>query len=386
MRTLGAILWIFAGLALAACDGSDETGKTGGKPAPQVAGEVAADVIVAGGLPTDPARGNLPTLAPLVDAVAPGVVNIATTGTVTQQFSPLFDDPFFRRFFNLPNQIERHTRSVGSGVIIDAAQGYVITNHHVIAQADEIIVTTKDRREFEAKLIGSDPATDVAVLQIAADGLVEIALGESDAVRVGDFVIAIGNPFGLGQTVTTGIVSALGRSQVGIGELEDFIQTDAAINPGNSGGALIDLRGKLIGINTAMVGPSGGNVGIGFAIPTDLALVRMGQLIEHGEVRRGLLGVQIQDVTPAIAEALGLEEATGAIVAEVVKGSAADQAGIIPGDLILKADGETVRDGADLRNIVGLTEPGTEMELEILRRGDAETVEVVVGEAEKRRR
>ena len=378
-RSIGmAVLLVGVAVLAAGCDaGEGDQAQTG------AGSEVAApppQVVVAGGFPTDPARGDLPTLAPLIDVVAPGVVNISTTGTVSRVSNPLFDDPIFRRFFGAPEEQRRNTQSAGSGVIMDAAAGMIVTNHHVVANADEIVVILRDRREFVAELVGSDPATDVAVLSIEADGLTAIARGDSDGLRVGDFVIAIGNPFGLGQTVTTGIVSALGRSRVGIGQLEDFIQTDAAINPGNSGGALIDLTGRLIGINTAIVGPSGGNVGIGFAIPVDIVENIMVRLIEDGEVRRGLLGVMIEDVTPAIAEALGLEEAAGALVSDITPGSVAEAAGIVPGDLILRTDGQTVRDSADLRNIVGLTPPGTEMELELLRRGEHETLVVIIGE------
>ncbi len=375
----------------AACDffdGDERTADTGGGTAgPANIGEVSSAVAVAitgtGGLPTDPARGNIPTLAPLVDIVAPSVVNISTTGTVTRQLNPLMQDPFFRRFFGeLPDrQLDQETHSVGSGVIIDAAEGYVVTNNHVIQNADEIVVTLRDRREFEAELIGTDPATDVAILRIDAEELTEIPRGNSEELRVGDFVIAIGNPFGLGQTVTTGIISALDRSTVGTADLEDFIQTDAAINPGNSGGALIDLTGRLIGINTAIIGPNGGNVGIGFAIPVDIVDARMRQLIEFGSVRRGLLGVRIEDMTPPIAEALGLTSVTGAIVNEVTKGSAAANAGIRPGDIILSVDGNSVTNSADLRNKIGLTTPGNEVELELMRRGGLETLNVIVGEA-----
>ncbi|RLA37654.1 MAG: serine endoprotease DegQ, partial [Gammaproteobacteria bacterium] len=228
----------------------------------------------------------LPTLAPMLERVTPAVVNIATRGRVQQRENPLLRDPFFRRFFDLPApRRNRPSQSLGSGVIIDADQGYVITNHHVVSKADAIMVTLRDGRELPATLVGSDPEADVAVVQIEADGLTAVSLADSDRLRVGDFVVAIGNPFGLGQTVTSGIVSALGRSGLGIEGYEDFIQTDASINPGNSGGALVNLHGELIGINTAILAPSGGNVGIGFAIPANMVSELVQQLVQHGEVR-----------------------------------------------------------------------------------------------------
>jgi len=234
----------------------------------------------------------LPSLAPMLERTLPAVVNIASSGHVRVQESPLFSDPFFRHFFDLPDQQpqERRTQALGSGVIVDAAKGYILTNNHVVDKADAITVTLKDGRNFKAKLIGTDPATDIAVVQIQAKDLTALKLGNSDRLQVGDFVVAIGNPFGLGQTVTSGIVSALGRSGLGIEGYEDFIQTDASINPGNSGGALVDLDGQLIGINTAIFSQSGGNIGIGFAIPINMAHEIMAQLIAHGEVKRGQLG------------------------------------------------------------------------------------------------
>jgi S1-C subfamily serine protease len=247
----------------------------------------------------------VPTLAPMLREVTPGVVNIAVRARVPSE-NPLLKDPFFRRFFDIPNVPEqpRETSATGSGVIVDARRGYVLTNNHVVEEADAIEVTTRDNQRFRARLVGRDPGTDVAVLQIQGQGLQAVPLGDSDRLEVGDYVVAIGNPFGLGQTVTSGIVSALGRGGLRVEGYEDFIQTDASINPGNSGGALVDLRGRLIGINTAILAPSGGNVGIGFAVPINMARAVMDQIIEYGEVRRGRIGIAVQDLTPEIAKAM----------------------------------------------------------------------------------
>lgn len=339
--------------------------------------------------PSPDAGDDVPTLAPLVKQVTPGVVNIATTGRVRVEDSPLFNDPSFRRFledprfrrfFSLPElPQERETHSIGSGVIVDAPGGYVLTNHHVIENADEILVTLKDGRSGNAEVIGSDRQTDIAVLQIEVSDLSALPLGDSDRLEVGDYVVAIGNPFGLGQTVTLGIVSALGRSGLGIEAYEDFIQTDAPINPGNSGGALVDLRGRLVGINTAIVGPTGGNVGIGFAIPINMARLAMDQIIEFGEVRRGRLGIIIQDLTPDLARGLRLEALAGALIAEVLEGSPAQQAGLEPGDVIVAVDGEDVRSVADLRNKIGFKQVGDRVVLQTLRRGEERTVTLAIG-------
>ncbi|MEW5757815.1 MAG: DegQ family serine endoprotease [Pseudomonadota bacterium] len=321
------------------------------------------------------------SLAPMLKGVMPAVVNISTKSRVQVQENPLFNDPFFRRFFDIPNMPrERESQSLGSGVIIDAKQGHIITNHHVIKGADEITVTLRDRREFEAKLIGSDPEADLAVIQIKADKLTELPLSDSEQLEVGDFVVAIGNPFGLGQTVTSGIVSALGRSGLGIEGYEDFIQTDASINPGNSGGALVTLDGKLIGINTAIVAPSGGNVGIGFAIPANMARSIKDQLIKYGEVRRGQLGVYIQDVTPELAEAFGIDKPTGAVISQVMKDSPADKAGIKPGDVVTALNGTPITHSAQLRNAIGLLHIGDKVTLDITRNGKPQRIKAVIAE------
>ena len=273
------------------------------------------------------ARG-LPTLAPLVNEVTPAVVNISVITRSPLESNPLFADPFFRRFFNLPDKPQRQEQAAGSGVIVDATRGYVITNHHVIRNAEQVIVTLKDRRQLPAKLVGTDPGTDIALLQIEAKGLSAIRIGDSDTLQVGDYVIAIGNPFGIGQTVTSGIVSALGRSGLSPEGFEDFIQTDASINPGNSGGALINLRGELVGINTAIIGPAGGNVGIGFAVPSNMARAVLAQISRFGEVRRGRLGIEMVDLTPDIAKKLGVAAAEGVVIAAVQSGSPAEKAGL----------------------------------------------------------
>ncbi len=327
-----------------------------------------------------------PTLAPLLEQVTPAVVNIGVVTRVPATENPLLRDPFFRRFFDMPEPAPVQPRqSAGSGVIVDAERGYILTNHHVIDNADEITVTLKDRRSFVAKLIGSDAGTDIALLQVDAGGLRALALGDSDGLAVGDFVIAIGNPFGLGQTVTSGIVSALGRSGLNIEGYEDFIQTDASINPGNSGGALVDLDGRLIGINTAIIGPAGGNVGIGFAVPVNMAQAVMEQLVSYGEVRRGRLGIGIQDVTPDLASALSLERANGAVINRVEPDSPAEAAGLQAGDVVVALDGREVRNAADLRNRVGLLRIGEDVAITVLRDGKERSVRARIGKAAQAR-
>ncbi len=315
------------------------------------------------------------TLAPMLRKVLPAVVNISTTTYVARR-NPLAEDFFFGRLFRTHPQIQR-SRSLGSGVIVDARRGWVVTNNHVIDGADEITVTLRDQRSFPAKVLGADPEVDVALLQIDADHLTELPLGDSDRLQVGDFVVAIGNPFGLGQTVTYGIVSALGRSGLGIEGYENFIQTDASINPGNSGGALVTTHGELVGINTAIVG-SAGNVGIGFAIPANMVKAIAGQLARYGEVQRGQLGIVMQDLTRDLARALGYQQTSGAVVAQVLPGSAAEKAGLQRGDLIVAIDGHPVHNGADLRNAVGVLRAGTPIRLKVIRNGKARLIEATI--------
>jgi Do/DeqQ family serine protease len=340
---------------------------------------LAEPAVAAAPLP-QAAGGAVPSLAPMLARITPGVVNIAVRGKVREQ-NPLLQDPFFRRFFDLPqNQRpqERETQATGSGVIVDAANGYVLTNGHVVENATRIEVTTKDNRRYTAKLIGRDPDTDVAVLQIPTNGLVAVPMGDSDRLQVGDFVLAIGNPFGLGQTVTSGIVSALGRSGLGIEGYEDFIQTDASINPGNSGGPLVNLNGECVGINTAILAPGGGNIGIGFAVPVNMARRVMDQLIRHGEVKRGRIGVAIQDLTPDLADAMKTSHTTGAVIARVDPGSPAERAGLRSGDLVVAANGVPIRSGTQLRNVIGLTSIGSDVGLTVDRRGSEYKVAVNV--------
>jgi serine protease Do/serine protease DegQ len=306
----------------------------------------------------------LPTLAPMIERAAPAVVNIASTKV---EKGALVRDPFWGTVFRQP---PRRAQSLGSGVIVDAGKGYILTNHHVIADADAITVRLHDGREFQARLVGSDRSSDVAVVQIKASGLSALPLADSDKLRVGDFVVAIGNPFNLGQSVTSGIVSAVGRQGLGIEDFEDFIQTDAAINPGNSGGALVNLRGELVGINTAIIGPAGGNVGIGFAIPINLAHRLMQQLIRYGEVRRGQLGIRGDTLTPELAHALGVDLPQGIVVTEVIPGSAADEAGIQTYDVITRVDDKPVQNLAQVNNYVGLLPAGTRVRLQVVRNGE----------------
>ena len=326
----------------------------------------------------------MPSLAPMLEKSMPAVVNIATTTRINEQENPLFRDPFYRRFFQLPKQPRRKRyNSLGSGVIINKDKGYILTNNHVIDKADEIIITLTDGRQLTAKLIGKDPEADVAVIQVPADNLTELPIANSDALRVGDFVVAIGNPFGLGQTVTSGIISALGRNGLGIEGYEDFIQTDASINPGNSGGALVNLKGELIGINTAILAPSGGNVGIGFAIPSNMAMTIKNSLLKHGEVRRGLLGVTTQNLSRDLVKAFDLKNKNGAIISRVQANSAAARAGLEPGDIILAINGRKIKNSYQIRNIVGLLQIGKKVEIEILRNKQLKTIAAYIGKPQR---
>jgi len=324
-------------------------------------------------------------LAEVADVVKPSVVNISTTSTVTMQESPygdLFNDPFFRRFFGDQQDHQKRkykSSALGSGVIV-SENGYILTNNHVVKGAEEIKVVLADKREFKGKIVGTDPRTDLAVVKINAKDLPAARLGDSSKLRIGDVVLAVGTPFGLNQSITMGIVSAVGRSNVGIADLEDFIQTDAAINPGNSGGALVNTNGEVVGINTAIFSTSGGYMGVGFAIPTDMAKTVMESIIKHGKVIRGWLGVSIQNVTPELAKSLNLKEAKGALVAEVVSDSPADKAGIKRGDVIVALNGKAVEDSTALRNMVSAAAPGTIIKIDLIREGKSQSLSVTLAE------
>ena len=318
-------------------------------------------------------------LAEVADAVRPSVVNISTTSTVTTEDNPegdLFNDPFFRHFFGDQHGHQKRkykSAALGSGVIF-SGKGYILTNNHVVKGADEIKVVLSDKREFKGKIVGTDPRTDLAVIKIDAKDLPAAKLGDSSKLKPGDIVLAVGTPFGLNSTITMGIVSAVGRSNVGIADFEDFIQTDAAINPGNSGGALVNTNGEVVGINTAIFSTSGGYMGVGFAIPSNMAKTVMDSIIKHGKVVRGWLGVSIQDLTPDIAKSLGIKQQTGALVADVVKDSPAEKAGLKRGDVIVSLDGKPVEDSTNLRNMVSAAAPGKTMELKIIREGKEQSV------------
>ncbi|CDF85880.1 Do family serine endopeptidase AlgW [Pseudomonas sp. QL9] len=317
--------------------------------------------------------------ADAVTRAAPAVANLYTTKMVSKPTNSMLDDPLFRRFFgdNLPQQ-KRMESSLGSAVIM-SPEGYLLTNNHVTAGADQIVVALRDGRETTASLVGSDPETDLAVLKIDLKDLPVMTLGRSDGIRTGDVCLAIGNPFGVGQTVTMGIISATGRNQLGLNTYEDFIQTDAAINPGNSGGALVDANGNLIGINTAIFSKSGGSQGIGFAIPVKLAIDVMQSIIEHGQVIRGWLGVEVQPLTPELAESFGLQDKAGIVVAGVYRDGPASRAGMLPGDIILSIDGEPASDGRKAMNQVARTKPNQHISIEILRNGKHLTLQAEVG-------
>ncbi|MEM7079232.1 MAG: Do family serine endopeptidase [Pseudomonadota bacterium] len=327
-----------------------------------------------------PGKGDLPSLADMLDEVNPAVVNIKTY-SASRWSNPLREHPFFRRYYRQP----RRSESRGSGVIVDAGGGYIITNNHVVERADEISIQLADGRSLSAKLVGRDPQVDLAVLQVDPEGLSEIEFADSSTLRVGDFVVAIGNPFGLTQTVTSGIVSALGRSGLGIEGYEDFIQTDASINPGNSGGALVDLRGRLVGINTAIIAPSGGNVGIGFAIPANMVRAIMEQLIEYGEVRRGLIGLIVQSLNAELARAFGVAQREGVVVGRVEPGSPADKAGLQPGDIITRVGQREINKLSDFHSQAAVMFIGDEVGLQVLRDGRRRSVALEITEQSQQR-
>lgn len=341
-----------------------------------------APVVSQAAIPLSVGGEVIPSLAPMLQKTTPAVVAVAVSGThVSKQKVP----DAFRYFFgpNAPREQvqERPFKGLGSGVIIDAKEGYIVTNNHVIEGADEILIGLSDGREVEAKLIGTDAEADIALLQIKAKNLTALKRANSDELQVGDFAVAIGNPFGLGQTVTSGIVSAMGRSGLGIEMLENFIQTDAAINSGNSGGALVNLNGDLIGINTAIVAPGGGNVGIGFAIPSNMVNNLVDQIIEHGEVRRGVLGVLGQDLTSELAKGFGIETQHGGFINEVMPDSAADKAGIKVGDIITSVNGRDIKSFQELRAKVATMGAGSKVEFGLIRDGDEESVIATLGES-----
>jgi len=326
-------------------------------------------------------------LADVAEVVRPAVVNISTTSIETMEENPhgdMFNDPFFRHFFGdqfgHPGEKRKYKSSaLGSGVII-SENGYILTNNHVVKGAEEIKVILYDKREFKGKVVGTDPRTDLAVVKINAKDLPTLSFGDSGKLKTGDIVLAVGNPFGLNQTITMGIVSAVGRSNIGLADFEDFIQTDAAINPGNSGGALVNGSGELVGINTAIFSTSGGYMGIGFAIPSDMAKAVMDSIIKYGKVIRGWLGVSIQDLTPELAKSLGMKETEGALIAGVVSDSPADKAGLKRGDLVTEMNGKKIADVTSLRNMVAATAPGTRVDFKIIRNGTEQSITATLGE------
>lgn len=337
-------------------------------------------------VPSGMLSGDDPSLAPMLDKALPAVVNVVVTGKARQMpDNPLFNDPFFRRFFDIPEQQQRRSMpkpsAAGSGVIVNADKGIVITNHHVVKDAEKIVVRLKDNREYDAKLIGDDSETDIAILEIDADNLTDLPIADSDDLKVGDFVVAIGNPFGLRQTVTSGIVSGLGRHGLG-NRYEDYIQTDASINPGNSGGALVNLNGELVGINSAILSRSGGNIGIGFAIPSNLVNSVYQQISKYGKVKRGRLGVIGQNLTPELAKAFGLDINQGAVIAQVMPDSPAAKAGLEERDVITKVNGKAIQDFSELANAIGLKSPGQQVRITVLRNGKKHQVEATLAKTE----
>lgn len=362
-------------------------------------------------IPVSKLEGDVPSLAPILEGSMPAVVNIAAKSKSQMQVmegfpdpfqDPFFNNPMFQQFFGddspfgnspfgnqsfqgrpQPRMQEEEAQAIGSGVIVDAGNGYVITNYHVVNNADEIYVVLQDKSRLPAKVIGSDSETDIAVLKVEGKNLTALPMGDSDKLRVGDYVIAVGSPFGLSHTVTSGIVSALGRSGLGIEGYEDFIQTDASINPGNSGGALMDLRGNLIGINTAIMSRNGGSMGIGFSIPINMVKSVMNQIITKGSVERGQVGIAMQDVTQDLADALGLKDLNAVLITNVVPKSPADKAGLRSSDVITHVDGAVIEDSAHLKNLIGLKNVGDKVKLSILREGKASEVDVEIGKIEK---
>ncbi|RJS94676.1 DegQ family serine endoprotease [Salinisphaera sp. Q1T1-3] len=344
-------------------------------------------------IPSGMLSGDNPSLAPMLDKTLPAVVNVVVTGKAQAAPSnPLFNDPFFRQFFNAPQQQQQqqpqmaHPTATGSGVIINAGKGYIVTNYHVVHDAEKIEVRLNDNRQFKAKVVGTDPETDLAVIQIKADDLTQLQLANSDDLRVGDFVVAVGNPFGLRQTVTSGIVSGLGR-HIGSpadgqgSRYQNFIQTDASINPGNSGGALLNLKGKLVGINSEILSQSGGNIGIGFAIPANLVKSVADQLIKNGKVKRGMLGVVGQNLTPDLAKAFKLDVDQGVVIAQVMPDSPAAKAGIKERDVVTQVNGKEIDNFSDLQNAIGLRSPGDKVQITLLRDGKKQQVEATLSNA-----
>ena len=341
-------------------------------------------ILEAAGLPPYVDGQPVPSLAPMLEHATPAVVNISTSTAIQVSENPLMQDPYFRQFYEMPNQSRQQQKnSLGSGVIIDSIQGLVLTNNHVIDKADKILVTLHDGRQLNAELIGADPESDVAIIRIPGNNLTQLPIADSSQLKVGDFVVAIGSPFGLSQTVTSGIISALGRSGLGIEKYENFIQTDASINPGNSGGALVNLRGELIGMNTAILAPTGANVGIGFAIPTNMIMTIKESLVKHGEVRRGLLGVTTQDLTPELVNAFNLENKHGAAISRIESNSPAAKAGLEPGDIIVTANGKPIKNSHDISNIVGLMQIGDKVDIEYFRGTEKKEVTATIGKPEQ---